>query len=545
MTPTLAEWSRRSRAAFWADRLTRIPSTTGTDEEAAFGALLATWLRESPAFAGDGGTVWTLLVPGGAAELVCVCALLRRGGRATAILSGHYDTVHADDYGPLQPLARAPDRLHPALLAALAAAADGTREARVRDDLRSGAFLPGRGLLDMKAGLAAAIAAAERFAADPDASGNLLLIAAPDEEGQSAGARAAAVALPAIAAAHGLDLRGVINLDAIGDDGDGTGGRAVAFGTVGKLAPFALVVGEATHACYARGTVNAAALAGALAADLEGLPSLTERSGDEVSSGLTVLEIRDDKSGYDVTTPGAVFLLWNLTLHRLGAEAVLRALLDQAQEAARAYAAALGARVPDRPSPPPIPVVSYAALTTEALARDPATATDAIAAARAEAGRSAASPAAASRRVAERVWSLSGRRGPAVVIGFATLPYPATDGDDAPPALRRALADAATRVAERHGTTIRTTRFFPAICDLSFLGAARTDGLDVVAANTPMPTGLDPGAPGTILAVNAGPWGRDYHTPYERVHAAYAFDVLPDLVLALVRSVLDAADRWS
>ncbi len=39
--------------------------------------------------------------------------------------------------------------------------------------------------------------------------------------------------------------------------------------------------------------------------------------------------------------------------------------------------------------------------------------------------------------------------------------------------------------------------------------------------------------------VNAGPWGRDYHTRLERIHAAYGFDVLPDLVEAIVQGLLD------
>ena len=30
--------------------------------------------------------------------------------------------------------------------------------------------------------------------------------------------------------------------------------------------------------------------------------------------------------------------------------------------------------------------------------------------------------------------------------------------------------------------------------------------------------------------VNIGPWGRDYHQKWERVHMPYAFDVLPDLI---------------
>ena len=53
-------------------------------------------------------------------------------------------------------------------------------------------FLPGRGLLDMKSGIAAGIAVVEAFAADPARRGNLLFAATPDEEDRSVGMRAAA-----------------------------------------------------------------------------------------------------------------------------------------------------------------------------------------------------------------------------------------------------------------------------------------------------------------------------------------------------------------
>ena len=68
---------------------------------------------------------------------------------------------------------------------------------------------------------------------------------------------------------------------------------------------------------------------------------------------------------------------------------------------------------------------------------------------------------------------------------------------------------------------------------MSFLGQVDAAGLPVVAANMPAwghglvwPEG--PASAG-LPTVNAGPWGRDYHTPMERLHTGYAFKVLPDL----------------
>jgi arginine utilization protein RocB len=80
--------------------------------------------------------------------------------------------------------------------------------------------------------------------------------------------------------------------------------------------------------------------------------------------------------------------------------------------------------------------------------------------------------------------------------------------------------------------TVGSARFFPAIADMSFLGPVDAIDLAMVARETPIwgssirwdvrsePT---PGFP----IVNIGPWGRDYHGWLERVHAPYAFEVLP------------------
>jgi arginine utilization protein RocB len=85
-------------------------------------------------------------------------------------------------------------------------------------------------------------------------------------------------------------------------------------------------------------------------------------------------------------------------------------------------------------------------------------------------------------------------------------------------------------------------RYFPGISDMSFLGQADAATVPLVAANTPAwGAGLlwpEGGAIAGIPTVNAGPWGRDYHTRLERLHAPYAFDVLPDLVEAIARGVL-------
>jgi arginine utilization protein RocB len=76
---------------------------------------------------------------------------------------------------------------------------------------------------------------------------------------------------------------------------------------------------------------------------------------------------------------------------------------------------------------------------------------------------------------------------------------------------------------------------------VSFFGEAAGD-LSVVAANTPIwGQGFTMPEPGNWPAINIGPWGRDYHTPLERLHAPYAFNTLPRVLLAVIEAIAKAS----
>jgi arginine utilization protein RocB len=545
-------WSRRQEnarmtspmaasAAAWSLELVGVPSVNGTASETAFAPWLRDRLRAWAPFAGQPERVWTIPVADDPLGRASVAALLRGEGLDTVVLTGHYDTVRVDDYGDLAPLATQPAALKEGLLARLRRDAATPAEARALADLESGAFLPGRGLLDMKSGLAAALAAMEAWAGTPECRGNLLFLAVPDEEANSAGARSLAQALPGIAKEHGLHLRAAINLDSLVDAGDGAAGRRIVLGTVGKLLPSAFVVGRAVHASDSLQGLNAGVLAGAIAAAVEWSPALTERTQGELAAPPTLLGLKDNRTAYDVTTPDQVWAYWNVMTHRRSPVEVLSAFRALCRDAVagirdRLAERAGGAALPD------VPVLSFAELKREALAHDPAAAGRLAVLAGEVAARGLDLPEQC-RLLTAYWWAASRRTGPAVVIGLASMPYLPTelrgrDGRHLEAACRRAAA----AVGERHGTGIGIAHYFPGISDMSFLGQADEAAVPEVAAETPAwGCGIpwpQANAIGGVPIVNAGPWGRDYHTPLERLHAAYAFEVLPELLLEIVRGVL-------
>ncbi|HQX85825.1 MAG TPA: M20/M25/M40 family metallo-hydrolase, partial [Aestuariivirga sp.] len=203
MTRNSPELSARAREI--ALELTSWPSVTGTQGEAAFAQRLQDYLRlkgfdEGISLSVDAG-------PNPRGNI----AVLKRGRSArTVVLTGHFDTVSYDDYGALTDLALDAEALTISITSRLRKSGENKLAMR---DFESGEFLAGRGLLDMKAGLAAGLAAMEAYAGDA----SILFLAVCDEEETSAGARAAAPALKSLEKELGLEIKLVINLDAISD----------------------------------------------------------------------------------------------------------------------------------------------------------------------------------------------------------------------------------------------------------------------------------------------------------------------------------------
>ena len=476
-----------ARARELALLMTRVPSVTGSAVEAAFPAQLAQLLNLEK--------VWIKAVPGDPAGRSNLFALKRGRSNRTIVLTGHFDVVSVEDYGALQPLAFDPERLLPATVQRLKQTGENSL---ALSDFESGEFLPGRGLLDMKAGLAAGLSVMEVYAGEA----TLVFIGVADEEEKSAGARAAVPQLKQLAADEELDIALVINLDAIADKGDGAAARVVTYGSIGKQLLTAFVVGQQTHAGYPQNGVNAAYVLSELVREIELSPELSEVTESEMAAPPATLFAKDLKQGYNVTTPHRAFAYWNTMQHRRsGAEVLDIAMLHATRAVARAetktgHAIALR-RVSDFP-----------ALQTVGL------------------DESQSLPEQGLQALLAMTASLDE---PTVIMGFGSIPYPAVLLRDQ--VLRRKIGNA----VRRHG--LGEVNYFAGISDMSFFGEASGD-LSVVAANTPIwNSGFVMPEPANYPTINIGPWGRDYHTWLERLHAPYAFEILPRVLLSVIEEV--------
>jgi len=496
MTRNSPELSARTREI--ALELTSWPSVTGTPEEAAFADRLMQYLRDS-----GHEKVWKEAVPGdvlGRSNVFSLKDGKGKDGWRTIVLAGHFDTVPFSDYGDLASLALNPLALREAMIAKLEVAGESPLALA---DLKSGDFLPGRGLLDMKSGLAAGLAAMEAY----DGGLSLLFIATPDEEDRSAGMRDAAPQIARIAKARGLHIELVINLDAISDQGDGSKGRVAALGSIGKQLLTAFVVGKEAHACYPQDGANSAYIAAELVTEFELAPELAEKTGNEIAAPPTVLYAKDLKAGYNVTTPAQTFVYWNTLQHKRSGAEVLDISIELAQRATARASKKLGLN---------IPVLTYEGLKKLVP----------------EAKRIEKADELALRTdldLPERTKLLSGHSGPAVVLGFGSIPYPAVSLQD------ESLSELIASTVKAHGLSM--VDYFPGISDMSFVG--ETNGhVTAAAESTPIwGTSFMLAEPAGYSCINIGPWGRDYHHWLERLHAPYAFETLPRVLLAVIDAV--------
>ena len=502
-----------SRTGELSIEMTRWPSVTESDGEAEFSGRLMALLGATPYFQKHPDNLLALDSHGSPARQN-VLALVRGKGRRCLVLAGHFDTVSIANYSSLISLACEPEALTQALIDELAAKARNSAEDKALADLMTGDFLAGRGLLDMKSGLAAGIAALERFAELDEPPGNLLFVATPDEENRSRGIRSLRDALPAIAGKFDLDIIGGINLDASGDDGDGAEGRAVYLGSAGKFSPFAFVAGRPTHAGYAFDGVSAHLIGAEIMRATEINSALCDEAHGETSPAPVCLEAKDVRHGYEVTTPAHVWLSFNWLTHRRTPEDVLtefhtlastamRSALDTQAQNAKAFFERQGS---GRAEAHDGQVLTYAELYALAVSHG----------GQAAAGRlraldqslsSGEDPLSTTRQIVAATLAEAGLEGPLVIVGFSTLHYPRVHLDsagDQGKTFERNMMAAAEACAKRHGTSIKAKQFFAGISDMSFFGHRPAVGqTQLLSSNTPCSAFTDK-APDGLLSLSRG-----------------------------------------
>lgn len=460
--------------------------------------------------------------------------------RAVLMIS-HFDVVDTHVYGELEEFAFDPRELARRL---------GPAEEEA---------IYGRGVMDMKCGVALEVDLLEEFAENRGLFDvNLVTVFVGDEENSSAGMRGV---LPELAAlrAGGLDFLAAVNTEP-GEAGlTGRTGPMLYLGTLGKLMPSFYIRGRAAHVGNCYQGYSAALAASNLLRAAEGDPSLSEPLNGAAYPSWICLDMGVIRDVYSVTVPDRAYVYFNCFMTSGDPAGVLRKMKELAAAAMEETTAgherssrglAQSGYNGESFSPPELKVFTLEELAAKALARRGESYREEL-----EKFARSVPPGDMRNRgiaVVDKLAELSGEEGPYVVCFFLP-PWMPMRTDFTDDARDMAVVEAARGVSRelygRYGLEMTEAEMFAGLCDLSYAGAKVTEGdIAVFALNTPG-FGEIYGLPLEAMrslglpVVNLGPSGLDAHKKTERLFVRYSLEILPELLRLLIRQLSERVGR--
>ena len=474
----------------------------------------------------------------------------RNHSKKTLLCIGHIDTVGVADYGGLQPIATDPAALKQKLTAATKFSEPALSE------ILSADWLLGRGILDMKTGVAALMVMVEHFSRCPEKlTGNLVFCAVPDEEGNSAGMLSAVQDLAQLQAERGWDFTAAIDTDFMTFRYPEDENRYVYVGTTGKLLPCFFIYGEETHVGEPFNGLDANLLASEVMRRIDLATDLCDIADGEVALPPISLHQRDNKTEYSVQTANTVNLYFNWPTHSSEPAEVLAKCRVKAVEAFEAVIAHLNAEyekfcrmshIPFRRLPWETNVLTYDELYRQVKA-EMGDEIDRILEGVIEQlrGRNA-DDREVSMAIVDEVHKHCSDKNSKIVVYFAPPYYPhnfVRDGDARSDILLAAVRRAVAEARSVYDYPIVTRRFYPYISDLSYCGIAAAEHMGKLTENMPawqltyhLPVQAIQAI--SMPVVNIGPYGKDAHKLSERVCVNYSFDAMPLILQRTMESLL-------
>jgi len=374
-----------------------------------------------------------------------VYAFLRGQSEATIVLMGHIDTVGIQDYGELKSFALNPNAL--------------TNKRKMLGSVLVGSdendWMFGRGAADMKSGVAVNIALMHYFAHNmPHIPVSILFLATIDEENESAGMLQAVRLLSRLRESYDLTYVGVINTDYTTAQYAGDPHRYIYTGTVGKLLPSFLCIGRESHVGTPFNGLDANLLAAELIRAVSMNDELCDITSEQITAPPVTLRATDLKTHYNTQLPLMAYFYLNVLTFTTTPEALLERLRHYAESALTEVLTRIDkteahwrtiAKVQEQAAQPRTgKVLTYAELYQETVQRLSEQQVQDELAAEWGLWPTALDKRERSLHLVHKLWTISGRQGPAVVLYYSPPYYPhvgATPG---------ILQDALTEVMTAH-----------------------------------------------------------------------------------------------
>ncbi len=470
--------------------------------------------------------------------------------KKTVVLIGHTDTVGISDYGILKDYATRPLELTEKLK-------EVSLPKEAVKDLESGEYLFGRGIFDMKCGVATLMTIVESISDNvEDFEGNIVFAAVCDEEGNSGGMLSVVPELIKLQEKESFEYLAVIDTDYSAPRYDGDNTRYVYVGTVGKLMPSFYIVGSEAHGGDPFKGLDPNHISSAIVEEIDFNTKYCDEAEGEVTVPPISLRQQDLKPEYSVQTAKTSYLYFNFGTHSStpdqmmervidGATLAFQKVVDNLNTEYRKYCQANGFPYEKLPWEPR--VMAYEELYKK-VKEEKGQEVDRIM-------EELSNKLLDDPNVDERLFALKmvetlhnmwSDKEPVVIVYFSPPYYPHIYVKGESP-LEKKLLNVVTEVIEGMDSDydIEMKKFYPYISDLSYAAAPREENaVDSLKNNMPG-FGIKYNLPIeemqklNLPVVNIGPFGKDAHKFTERLEKDYSFNIAPKLVYETIINLLN------
>lgn len=469
----------------------------------------------------------------------------------TIILMGHLDTVGIDDFAHLKEVACYPDQLMERL---------NQKELPLsaKEHLLSGDWLFGRGVLDMKSGVASHLYLLKYYSEHPEElEGNIVFVAECDEEDSSHGILSALKTLKAWKDEHEFDYIAAINSDFVSPRYPDDPNRYIYKGTVGKLLPSFFITGAETHVGSCFEGLDPNFIAAELTKQINYNPELCNEAYGEITVPPVSLKQTDLKPSYTVQTALASYVYYNFFIYSWTPKDVLEKLKEQAEIAFKNALNIFHSRYENycKISGEPFHKTSWQprVLTYEELEKGLTEEYgDSFTRHMADFKKAILEDTSLdtrmyAARVVEEAWKWMQDKSPAIILFYSSLYSPRielTGKTEQERDLMTALEKAVEEIQPSYDFPIVTRNFFPYISDMSFVALSdNNEGIEAVTKNSPgwgtkLFVEFSDIQDINVPVINIGPYGVDAHKKLERMEMTYSLEVVPNLTNLVIKKLL-------
>ncbi len=487
--------------------------------------------------------------PIGRKNVVAIVKGEKKNSNKTVVLIGHSDTVGISDYAGFEDYATKPYEL-----------SDKLKELKLPEDalkdLNSGEWLFGRGIFDMKCGVATIMTIIEDITKNiSEFEGNLVFAAVGDEEGSSGGMLSFVSELVKLQEREGFEYLSVIDTDYMAPRYDEDDQKYIYIGTVGKLMPSFYIVGKETHVGQPYKGLDPNLIASSIISKIDKNIEYSDVAEGEVSLPPITLRNRDLKEEYSVQIPKTANLYFNYATHSSTPDMVLKKMKDAAHTAFEEVIETLNKRYLQFCSASSFPhtmlpwvprVLTFEELYTS-VQSELGEKLDAVIENFKEdlLKEKEVDEREFGLKVVEKVHSLWSDKNPVIILYYSPPYYPHiyVNGKNHK---ERGLLESVSRAVEdqNQGYKIINKKFYPYISDLSFVSAPQDEEvLNTLTLNMPsfgskytLP--IKEMQKLNLPVVNIGPFGKDAHQYTERIEKKYSFQVAPKFVYETLKNLL-------